>query len=245
MPAGRALDVGTAELQGTLGYAIQQALGNLCRGRGLDVPVAAVVTRVLVDPRDPAFARPTTPIGPAYPPARVKRLARATGWTIGRDGRRGFRRLVASPRPVRVLDAEVVRRLSLAGAVTIACGGGGVPVVETPDGFRGVEAVIEPELGAAALATGVGAGRLVMLTAVEHAAVSYGTAREIAIERLTLTEGRTLLAAGEFPPRSMGPKVEAGLRFVEAGGGEAIITSLARVSAALAGEAGTRIVAAD
>jgi carbamate kinase len=236
------LDLCGAETQGSLGYAIQQVFGNLCRARGLEVPVATVVTRVVVDPQDPAFARPTAPVGPVYPPAKAKRLAREKGWAVARDGRRGFRRLLPSPRPLRVLEAELVGRLSLAGAVAIACGGGGVAVVETPAGYRGVEALIEPDLATETLATGLGAERLLLVTAVERVVVSHGTAREIGIERLTLAEARTLLTAGEFPPGSMGPKVEAGVRFVEAGGREAIITSLARVRAALDGDAGTHIV---
>lgn len=236
------LDLCGAETQGSLGYAIQQVFGNLCRARGLEVPVATVVTRVVVDPQDPAFARPTAPVGPLYPPAKAKRLAREKGWAVARDGRRGFRRLLPSPRPLRVLEAELVGRLSLAGAVAIACGGGGVAVVETPAGYRGVEALIEPDLATETLATGLGAERLLLVTAVERVVVSHGTAREIGIERLTLAEARTLLTAGEFPPGSMGPKVEAGVRFVEAGGREAIITSLARVRAALDGDAGTHIV---
>jgi carbamate kinase len=236
------LDLCGAETQGSLGYAIQQVFGNLCRARGLEVPVATVVTRVVVDPQDPAFARPTAPVGPLYPPAKAKRLAREKGWAVARDGRRGFRRLLPSPRPLRVLEAELVGRLSLAGAVAIACGGGGVAVVETPAGYRGVEALIEPDLATETLATGLGAERLLLVTAVERVVVSHGTAREIGIERLTLAEARMLLTAGEFPPGSMGPKVEAGVRFVEAGGREAIITSLARVRAALDGDAGTHIV---
>jgi carbamate kinase len=222
---------------------MQQVFGNLCRARGLDVPVATVITRVVVDPDDPAFSRPTKPIGPYYTEARAKQLTRAKGWILVKEARRGFRRVVASPRPLGVLEVELVRRLSKAGAVAIACGGGGVPVVETPSGYRGVEAVVEKDLATEALATALGAERLLILTAVERAAVNFGTPQEIGIERLTVAEARALLAAGEFPPGSMGPKVEAGVRFVEAGGREAIITSLDRVRTAIEGDAGTRIVA--
>ncbi len=237
------LDLCGAETQGSLGYAIQQVFGNLCRARKLDVPAATLVTRVAVDPADPAFRQPTKPIGPPYPALAARRLQREKGWTLVEEAGRGWRRVVPSPRPLAVLEAELVRRLSLAGAVTIACGGGGVPVVDTGTGYRGVEAVVEKDFSTELLATGLGAERIVFLTGVERAAVNFGTPQEIAIERLAVAEARALLAAGEFPPGSMGPKVEAGVRFVEAGGREAIITSLDRVRAALDGEAGTHVVA--
>jgi carbamate kinase len=236
------LDLCGAETQGSLGYAIQQVFGNLCRARGLDVPVAALVTRVVVDPADPAFRSPTKPIGPFYPAAKARDLKRRKRWTLVEDARRGFRRVVPSPRPLRILEIEMVRRLCQGGAVPIACGGGGVPVVDTPEGYRGVEAVVEKDLATEALATGLGADRLLILTAVERVAVGFGTPRAIGVERLPVAEARALLAAGEFPPGSMGPKVEAGVRFVEAGGRETIITSLERVRAAMEGDAGTHIV---
>ena len=237
-----ALDLCGAETQGSLGYAIQQVFGNLCRARGLDVPVATVVTRVVVDPDDPAFGRPTKPIGPFYTKTKARQLERQKRWTLVEDSGRGFRRVVPSPRPLRVLEGELVRRLSEAGAVPIACGGGGVPVVETPSGYRGVEAVVEKDLSTEVLAQTLAAARLLILTGVERVAVNFGTPREIGIERLTVEEARSLLAAGEFPPGSMGPKVDACVRFVEGGGHEAIVTSLDRVQSAIDGQAGTHIV---
>jgi len=236
------LDLCGAQTQGSLGYAIQQVLGNLCRARGLDTPVTAVVTRVLVDPEDPAFSRPTAPIGPFYTKAKARQFAREKGWTLIEQGARGFRRVLPSPRPLRVLEAEVVRRLSEAGAVPIACGGGGVPVVDTPAGYCGVEALVEKDLATEALASALRTDRLLLLTGVERVAVNFGTPQAVGIERLSAPEARALLAAGEFPPGSMGPKVEAGVRFVETGGREAIITSLAQVRAAIDGKAGTHIV---
>lgn len=236
------LDLCGAETQGSLGYAIQQVFGNLCRARGLEVPVATIVTRVVVDPKDRAFQRPTKPIGPFYTATRAKQLARQKGWALVEDARRGYRRVVPSPRPLRVLEAEMVRRLSEGGAVPIACGGGGVPVVETPDGYRGVEAVVEKDFATEALATALAADRVLFLTGVERVAVNFGTPQQVGIERLAVRDARALLAANEFPAGSMGPKVEAGVRFVEEGGREAIITSLDRVRAAIDGEAGTHIV---
>jgi carbamate kinase len=238
------LDVSGAERQGAAGYAIQQAFDGLCRARGLAVSAATVVTRVVVDPADPAFAAPSRPIGPFYTVEQARRLRRTRGWTLVAAGRRGWRRVVPAPRPVRVVEAAAVSRLLVAGVVPIACGGGGIAVVETADGYAGVEALVEKDFSSEVLATALGADRLLFLTDVEHAVVSFGTDRELAIERLTLREARALLGAGEFSPGSMGPKIEAGIRFVEAGGREAIVTVPPRARAALAGETGTRVVAA-
>lgn len=237
------LDLCGAETQGSIGYTIQQVFGNLCRARGIEAPAAALVTRVVVDPDDPAFRRPTKPIGPFYTAAKARRLGREKGWTLVEDAGRGFRRVVPSPEPHAILEAELVRRLSETGAVPIACGGGGVPVVDTPAGYRGVEAVVEKDLASERLATALRADRLLLLTGVPQAVVGFGTPRAIGIERLTVAEARALLAAGEFPPGSMGPKVEAAVRFVEGGGREAIITSLADARAAIDGQAGTHVVA--
>jgi carbamate kinase len=236
------LDLCGAETQGSIGYTIQQVFGNLCRARGIEAPAAALVTRVVVDPDDPAFRRPTKPIGPFYTAAKARRLGREKGWTLVEDAGRGFRRVVPSPEPHAILEAELVRRLSETGAVPIACGGGGVPVVDTPAGYRGVEAVVEKDLASERLATALGADRLLLLTGVPQVVVGFGTPRAIGIERLTVAEARALLAAGEFPPGSMGPKVEAAARFVEGGGREAIITSLADARAAIDGQAGTHVV---
>jgi carbamate kinase len=238
-----ALDVCGAEGQGSVGYAIQQAFDNLCRARRLAASAVTLLTRVVVDPADPAFARPTRPLGPFYTAAQAGQLRRTKGWTLVAAGRRGWRRVLPSPRPVRVLEAGSVGRLLQTGAVPIACGGGGIPVVERPEGYAGVEALVEKDFTSEVLATDLGADRLLFLTDVERAVVNFGTGRELGIERLTLREARALLGAGEFSPGSMGPKIEASIRFVEAGGREAIITAAPRVRAALEGEAGTRVVA--
>jgi len=234
-----ALDLRAAEAQGAAGYGIQQALGNLCRARGILASIAVVVTRVEVAPDDPAFRRPTRPVGPPYSAAQARRLGRERGWTFG--GRAAARRrVVASPRPRRVLEADVIRRLADAGAVTIAAGGGGVPVIETDEGYRGVEAILQEDATAGLLATALAADRLVFLTGVDRVEVGHRT-RSIGIERLSAADARALLIAGEFPPASMGPKIEAAVEFVEGGGHEAIITSLQAIRAALDGRAGTRV----
>jgi carbamate kinase len=156
--------------------------------------------------------------------------------------RRGYRRVVAGPRPLRVLEAEVIGRIAAGGGVVVACGGGGVPVVDAGGAYQGVDALVDRDLAAETLATALGAERLVLLTGVERVAVNYGQPGQLWIERLTVAEARALLGAGEFAPGSMGPKVEAGIRFVEAGGREAIITSMGRLPAGLAGDAGTHLV---
>lgn len=234
------LDLCVAETEGSLGYAIQQVLGNLLRRRKLVAGVAAVVTQVVVDGADPAFRTPTKPIGPFYKKAEALRHAREYGWTVVEDSGRGWRRVVPSPRPVRVVEAPLVRTLVGAGIVPIAVGGGGIPVIETPTGFRGVEAVIEKDFATAVLARDLDAERIYFLTGVDRVAVGWGTPAQRFLDRLTPAEARRLLAAGEFPPGSMGPKVEAAVQFVEAGGAAAVITSLDRL-AGVDGGAGTII----
>jgi carbamate kinase len=239
-PPPPSLDVRRAEIQGAAGYLIQQVLGNVCRGRNVEARIAVVVTRVGVDPDDPAFRHPTSPVGRPHSAAAARRLARERGWAFAGSAARGRRRLVPSPQPRRILEADAIRRLADAGVVVIAAGGGGIPVVETPLGHRGVDAVLQEDRTAAVLATEVGADHLVFVTGVDRVEVGHGT-RSIGIERLSVAEARALLAAGEFPPGSMGPKIEAAIAFAESAGHEAIITSLPRLGAALDSRDGTRI----
>jgi carbamate kinase len=236
-----ALHLRAAEVQSVAGYWIQQALDNLCRSRATGISVAAVMTRVEVAPDDQAFARPTQPVGPPYSVAQARRLARAHGWTfLGKATAR--RRSVPSPRPSRILEADIIRRLADAGTLTVAAGGGGVPVIATAEGYRGVDAVLLEDATAGALATAIGADRLLFLTGVDRVEVGHRTDRAIGVECLSCTEARALLKARAFPPSSIGPKVEAAVEFVEAGGREAIITSLSAMRAALDGRTGTRVV---
>ncbi len=234
-------DLCVAETQGSLGYVIQQTLGNMLRDRGLSTPVVALVTQVVVDAHDLAFARATKPIGPFYTKGQAQRLARDHGWQIVEDAGRGWRRAVPSPRPLRVVELSLISSLLAAGAIVVAAGGGGVPVIDTRGGLRGVDAVIEKDLATSVLATALGADVALFLTGVDAVAMGYGTPQQRPLSRLTPAEGRRLCAAGAFPPGSMGPKVEAAIEFVERGGSRAIITSLERVREALAGHAGTQI----
>ena len=240
MPA-LTLDLCVAETEGSLGYAIQQVLGNLLRQRGMPARVAAVVTQVVVDPDDPAFKHPTKPIGAFYKKAQAARLAKDYGWDVVEDAGRGWRRVVPSPRPVRVVETPLIRALVDGGMIPIAVGGGGIPVIETDDGMRGIEAVIEKDLATVVLARELKADQVFFLTGVDRVALGWGTPEPRFLDRLTVAEAKRLLAAGEFPPGSMGPKVEAAVEFVEKGGGTAVITSLDRIAAAAAGMAGTRI----
>lgn len=240
MPA-LTLDLCVAETEGSLGYAIQQVLGNLLRTRGLPARVASVVTQVLVDATDPAFDLPTKPIGSFYTKAQANRMAKEHGWHVVEDSGRGWRRVVPSPRPVSVVEAPLIRALVDAGMIPVAVGGGGIPVLETPGGLRGVEAVIEKDLSTVALARDLGADVVLFLTGIDRVAVDFGRPGQRFLDHLTLAEARRLLDAGEFPPGSMGPKVQAAAEFVEGGGTRAVITSLDRIADAVAGRAGTTI----
>jgi carbamate kinase len=226
------LDVLGAESQGMVGYFLVQALGNELPG----TEVVALLTQVVVDGDDPAFGRATKPIGPVYGEAQAQRLAVERGWTVGHDGA-AFRRLVASPEPRAVVELRAIERLLDAGAVVVCAGGGGIPVVAERHGRRGVEAVIDKDLTAALLATELRADSLIMLTDVPFVERDWGTDDARAIDRATPDELRSI----SFAPGSMGPKVEAACRFVEATGGEAIIGALADLCSIASGEAGTRI----
>jgi carbamate kinase len=232
-----------AMTQGQLGFLLAQAVGNAMVEAGRRRAVAAVMTQVVVDPRDPAFATPTKPIGPFFSEGRARRLAEARGWSVAEDSGRGWRRVVPSPMPVEVVEADEVRRLLDAGEVVVACGGGGVPVAREGDDLVGVDAVIDKDFAAALIGSLVGADTLLLVTGVDHVLLDFGTPRERPVAGMTVAEARAHLVDGQFPPGSMGPKIEAAARFVEAGGTDALVTSLERVGEALAGRGGTRITA--
>ncbi len=232
------MDVCGALSQGQLGYLVAQALDNALRREGHPARALALVTQVVVDGRDPAFRRPSKPVGPSYERQVAQVIAQASGhvFAIQPDG--SWRRVVASPKPVRFVEEASLRALADAGHVVVAAGGGGVPVVEHRGELRGVEAVVDKDRTAALLATAVGADVLLVLTGVERVQVGYGTPSARAVETLTVPEARRLLAAGEFPEGSMGPKVEACVSFVEAGG-RAAVGALSQAADVLAGRAGT------
>jgi carbamate kinase len=233
------LDLAVAATQGEIGWLVQQALGNALRAAGQDVEVVAVGTQVVVDGSDPAFGDPTKFVGAFVDEATARERQARLGWRMRRDADRGWRRVVPSPRPSRVLEVVVVRDLLSRGHVVVAGGGGGVPVLETPGGqLAGVEAVVDKDEVASLLGTAVGADRLVVLTGVEHVFADFGTPRERPLDRLTVSEAKALLAAAQFPSGSMGPKILAAIGFLERGGREVHITT----PEAFASGTGTTIV---
>jgi carbamate kinase len=237
------LDVCVAHSQGGIGYLLMQALENVMRREGKERSMTCVVTQVEVDPRDPAFAEPTKPIGPFFSEAEARGFERK-GWLMMEDAGRGWRHCVASPEPRAVLNLQVIRALLDAGLLVIAGGGGGIPVVRDEKGaWQGVQAVVDKDLTSALLARSLGIEDLLILTAVERIAIDYGTPRERRLDKVTASELRRYQRAGHFAKGSMAPKVEAALRHVAAGGRRAIIGHLQHAAAALAGSSGTHVVA--
>ncbi len=236
------LDSIVADTQGALGYQIQQALTNEFRRRGLKNSVATVVTQTLVDRNDPAFAKPSKPIGQFYTREEAEDRMRVEKWAMVEDAGRGWRRVVASPIPVRIIESEVVKHLVKDGYVVIAAGGGGIPVVADEQGsLSGVAAVIDKDLASAVLAEAISADLLVISTGVEKVCLNYGKPNQRTLDAMTAAEARRYVAEGHFQPGSMLPKVQACLQFIESGGREALITCPEALSAALDGRTGTRL----
>src|SRR5512142_1748190 len=218
------LDSIVADTQGALGYQIQQALENEFLRRGLEKSVATVVTQTLVDRNDPSFAKPSKPIGEVYTKEQAEDRMRVEKWIMTEDAGRGWRRVVASPRPVRILESEVVRHLVKGGYVVIAAGGGGIPVVADEQGkLSGVAAVIDKDLASAVLAEAISADLLVIATAVEKVCLDFGKPTQRALDAMTIAEARRYISEGHFHPGSMLPKIQACLQFIEDGGREALI----------------------
>jgi carbamate kinase len=237
------LDSIVADTQGALGYQIQQALENEFRRRGLKRSVATVVTQTLVNRDDDAFASPAKPIGEFYTREQAEDRMRVEKWTMIEDAGRGWRRVVASPIPVRIIESKVVRHLVKDGYVVIAAGGGGIPVVADENGIlSGVAAVIDKDLASAVLAREIGADMLVISTAVEKVCLNFGTPGQRALDSITVAEARRFMAEGHFKPGSMLPKIEACIQFVTDSGHEALITCPEALPAALDGHTGTRLV---
>jgi carbamate kinase len=236
------LDVCGAESQGLIGYLLQVSIGDVFFERGMERPVATVLTLTRVRPDDPAFADPTKPIGPFYEEAEARQLENERGWVLAPDPHGGFRRVVPSPDPYSIVEAPVIRTLVGVGTIVIASGGGGIPVVEDGPRLIGREGVVDKDLAAAILARDVEASTLLILTDVQAVQRGFGTERAEPIERMTVSRAREMLEAGEFGAGSMGPKVEAAVRFVEQGGGRAAIGDLDAAVAVLAGESGTSVV---
>jgi carbamate kinase len=231
-----------AMTQGQLGSLLTLALRNACGERA--AKVVSLVTHVLVDPADQGFAHPTKPIGPFFPPAQAQALAAGRGWAVGEDSGRGWRRMVASPEPLAIVEADAIRSLAAAGFLVVAAGGGGIPVQRVDGQLHGVDAVVDKDLAAALLAVATGADAMLLVTGVDQVALDFGSDSERPIGTMTADEADGHLLAGQFPPGSMGPKVAAAVRFLRSGGKLAVITSPPHLVAALDGRGGTRIVPA-
>lgn len=236
------LDSLVADSQGALGYMIERDLREELRRRGLRAETVALVTEVEVDPSDRAFSEPTKPIGKFYSAAEAEVLRRERGWNMVEDSHRGWRRVVPSPSPVEIVQLETIRRLVQAGVTVIACGGGGIPVTrETQGGIRGLEAVIDKDRASALLAVRLGLKRMFITTGVDALYRDYLTEGRRPLREVTVPELRALAAARQFPPGSMGPKVEAAIFFLERGGEEVTICHPDALVEAFEGRAGTRI----
>jgi len=237
------LDVCGADTQGAIGYALQQNLCNEFRRLGVDKHAATVICQMEVRADDPAFAKPSKPIG-SFMDEEMADRRRQQGWDLIEDSNRGWRRVVASPTPIRIVEMAAIRSLVDAGVVVITAGGGGIPVVADADGnFQGVPAVIDKDLATALLATDLGADLLVISTAIEQVALDFGKPEQRFVDRMTASEARGYLEAGtHFAAGSMAPKVQAVLNYLDHGGQEAIVTDPANVERALKGETGTRFV---
>ncbi len=235
------LDTCGADSQGGMGYMIQQVLAGELRKRGIDRTVVTVVTQVVVDRDDPAFENPSKPIGPFYTQEEAERKETEAGWNVIEDANRGWRRVVPSPMPRRVVEAAAIKALLEAGCVVIAVGGGGIPVVEENGGLVGVEAVIDKDHASRLLANDLGAELLVISTDIERVALSFGQDNQTWLRELTLETAKRYYDEGHFPAGSMGPKIQAGVAFLEGGGKEVIITNPESIGRALDGETGTRM----
>ncbi len=238
------MDICVADTQGGMGYMIQQSLTNSLRKRGVRLPVVTTVTQVQVDVHDPAFENPTKPVGMFYSEQEAKELMAGRGWTMKEDAGRGWRRVVPSPKPMRILEAEPIKLMFKKGYIVIAGGGGGVPVgINRHNSFYGAEAVIDKDLTSSLLATEIGAETLIILTAVDAVYIDYKGKNEKALSSVRSGELRTYLEKGEFADGSMKPKIEAALNFLDGGGKKAIITSISKCLSALRDNTGTHITA--
>ena len=237
------MDICVAHSQGGMGYMLQQTLCNVLHEQGVTMSVSSIITQVEVSADDPGFAKPTKPVGRFFNHGDAERLAREQDWQFIEDSGRGFRRVVPSPQPLRILELPAVEALLAANVIPITIGGGGIPVVRDDKGnYHGVSAVIDKDLTSAMLAAELGAEALVMLTGVDRVALDFGKPGQRSLDCLTAAEARQHQADGQFPPGSMGPKIAAALHYLDGGGGQVIITSLALAYDALQGNAGTRIV---
>jgi len=236
------LGVCVADTEGAIGYMIQQSLTNRLRKEGLDRCVVTMLTQVIVDKHDKAFSNPTKPIGPFFSKEEAERFRKEKGWQIVEDSHRGYRRVVASPNPLKIVEERAVKSLLEAGDIVIAAGGGGIPVIMKEDGdLEGVDVVVDKDLASSVLARDIKADCLMMITGVEHVFLNFKQPNERALKALTVKEAERYLKEGQFPSGSMGPKIQAAINFLNWGGEVAIIAAIDKVKEALEGITGTKI----
>ncbi len=237
------LGICVADTEGGMGYMIEQSLQNVMYDARIVRDVVTLMTQALVDRNDPAFENPTKYIGQFYTKEQADRFRANRGWTMKQDGQRGWRRVVASPMPIGLVGATIIRRLVDEGVIVIAAGGGGIPVYTDEHGWlEGIDAVIDKDLASAVVARGIGADSLLILTGVDRVAINFNKPNQQDLDTVHLAEIRAFFEAGHFPQGSMGPKVRAAMKFIEEGGQQAVITSFCLAAEALDGSVGTRIV---
>jgi len=237
------LDYCGADTQGAIGYMFQQILHNQFLAKSMDKNAVTVVTQTIVDREDPAFKNPTKPIGSFMEEAQAREKIKTEGWTMVEDAGRGWRRVVPSPIPQRIVEADAIQSLIRAGFVVVAVGGGGIPVIETPDGnLVGVEAVIDKDFGSSILASMINADLFLISTAVEKVAINFNKPDQTWLDKLTTSEAKQYIEEGHFAKGSMLPKIQAILKFMELGGRQALITDPEHIMEALQGKTGTWIV---
>jgi len=236
------LGVIVADLQGGMGYMIQQSLLNMLHQHGIQKEVVTLITQVVVHPDDPSIKNPTKFVGPFYPPEKVEALQNLHGWILKEDRGRGWRRVVPSPEPLEIVEKNVIKELVAHDRIVIAAGGGGIPVyLDRAERLEGINAVIDKDLSSAILARDISADELVILTGVEKVAIDFARPTQRWLDRMTITEAKQYLAEGQFPAGSMGPKIRGALNFLESGGKRVVITAIEMLAEAMQGKTGTVI----
>ncbi len=237
------LGICVADTEGGMGYMIEQSLRNRLKKEGVNRSVVTIITQVLIDHNDPQIANPSKFVGQFYTEEEAKRFASERNWVVKKDSDRGWRRVVASPQPLSVVESDTIKALVDNGAIVITAGGGGIPVyIDSKGNLEGEDAVIDKDLASAVLGKDIGSEILIILTSVDKAAINFGKNNERWLDKMTLSEAKRYLKEGHFPAGSMGPKIQAAVQFIENGGSEVIITSFNNAGRALEGSAGTRIV---
>ncbi|CAM2065984.1 Carbamate kinase [Sulfidibacter corallicola] len=237
------MDICVAQTVGSMGYMLQRSIENMIRFKGLSQKVSTVLSEVVVDAEDPGFHDPTKPVGPFYENFRAHQLESEKGWVMKEDSGRGWRRQVPSPQPLRIAQIDAIRSLVDAGFVVLACGGGGIPVYEDPNGYLiGIEAVVDKDRTSAMLGHELEAEVFIVLTGVEKVALDFGKPTQRDLDRMTVSEAARYLEEGQFPPGSMGPKIQSSIEYIRGGGREVLITTAECLLRGQVENVGTRIV---